>query len=190
MTPDDVISFWVDEVGEKQWYAGGSSLDRTIRDRFAEAWEKVESLVPEWSGTASGALGLLILTDQIPRNMFRDDPRSFATDKLARRIADGAIAAGQDMTISPPVRQFFYLPFMHSEEMGDQSRAIALFEERMPGDNLRHAHLHREVIRRFGRFPWRNDPLGRETTPQERAFLDAGGYAALVAGRVSLADAG
>ena len=190
MTPQQINTFWLDEVGEKHWYKGSSDLDQTIIDRFGAAWQRADSLASEWAGTAEGALATLILTDQFPRNMFRGNARSFATDKLARRVADQAIAAGFDMATPEPARQFFYLPFMHSEEMGDQNRAVILFEERMPGDNLRHAHLHREVIRRFGRFPWRNDPLGRETTPQERAFLDAGGYRALVDGRVSLADAG
>ena len=190
MTPQQINAFWLDEVGEKRWYKGSADLDGTIRDRFGAAWEQADSLAAGWTGTSEGALAALILTDQFPRNMFRGNARSFATDKLARRIATNAIKAGHDMATPEPARQFFYLPFMHSEEMGDQNRAVTLFEDRMPGDNLRHAHLHREVIRRFGRFSWRNDPLGRETTPQERAFLDAGGYRALVDGRVSLADAG
>ena len=190
MTPEDVISFWLDEVGEKGWYQGTPELDQTIRDRFGGAWEKIDTLVAEWPQSRETSLALLILADQFPRNMFRGDARSFATDKLARRIADQAIAKGHDMDTPEPARQFFYLPFMHSEEMGDQNRAVALFEERMPGENLRHAHLHRDVIRHFGRFPWRNDPLGRETTPQERHLLEAGGYAALVKGSVSLAGAG
>lgn len=190
MTPEDVLSFWLDEVGEKGWYDPGPDLDQTIRDKFQDAWEKIEDLVADWPKTRESSLALLILADQFPRNMFRDDARSFATDKLARRIADGAIAEGYDMATPEPARQFFYMPFEHSEEMGDQNRAVSLFEERMPGENLRHARLHRDVIRQFGRFPWRNGPLGRETTPQERALLDAGGYGALVKGSVSLADAG
>ncbi len=190
MTPQQVNAFWLDEVGERRWFNGTPELDQSIRDRFGAAWEQAESLAASWSGSAEGVLALLILTDQFPRNMFRDNALGFATDKLARRIATAAIKVGFDLATPEPGRQFYYTPFMHSEEMGDQTRAVTLFEERMPGDNLRHAHLHREVIRRFGRFPWRNDPLGRETTPQERAFLDAGGYGALVAGRVSLADAG
>ena len=190
MTPQQINAFWLDEVGEQRWFKGSPELDASIRDRFGAAWEQADSLAASWSGTAEGVLALLILTDQLPRNMFRENASSFATDKLSRRIASAAIDAGFDTATSEPARQFFYTPFMQSEEMGDQNRSVALFEERMPGDNLRHAHLHRDVIRRFGRFPWRNDPLGRETTPQERAFLDAGGYAAMVTGRVSLADAG
>ncbi|SDE57540.1 Uncharacterized conserved protein, DUF924 family [Paracoccus isoporae] len=188
MTADDVLTFWLDEIGEKGWYDASDRIDAACRDRFRPAWDEAERLSAEWSGTAKGALAALILTDQFPRNMFRNDARSFATDKLARRTAAKAIEAGFDMETDEPARQFFYMPFMHSEEMGDQNHAVALFEERMPGDNLRHARLHRDVIRRFGRFPWRNEVLGRETTPQERAFLEQGGYGAMVQGRLSLAD--
>ena len=131
-----------------------------------------------------------ILTDQFPRNMFRRDPRAFATDALALRLADAAIAAGHDMATPEPARQFFYLPFEHSESLADQDRAIALFAERMPGENLRHARLHRDAIAAFGRFPWRNAALGRTSTPAEQALLDAGGYGALVSGKVVLADLG
>lgn len=190
MTPEDVISFWLDEVGEAGWYKVSAELDQTIRSRFGASCDKIDDLVAAWPSGRETALALLILADQFPRNMFRGDARSFATDKLARRIADQAITAGHDMATPEPARQFFYMPFEHSEEMGDQNRAVALFEDRMPGENLRHARLHRDVIRHFGRFPWRNDVLGRETTPQERKFLDAGGYGALVSGRVSLADVG
>ncbi|MDO5642838.1 MAG: DUF924 family protein [Paracoccus sp. (in: a-proteobacteria)] len=190
MTPQKIISFWLDEVGEKGWYEPPPGLDDLCRERFRPAWEQIDRLAAEWPDTPDGALALLILADQLPRNMFRDDPRAFATDKLARKLADAAIAAGHDLATPEPARQFFYMPFEHSEDMGDQNRAVALFKERMPGESLRHARLHRDVIRHFGRFPWRNDILGRETTPQERALLQAGGYGALVSGRVSLADLG
>ena len=133
---------------------------------------------------------MLILTDQFPRNMFRDDPRSFATDALARRIADQAITRGFDLAIPEPQRQFFYMPFEHSEHLPDQDRCVELFRERMPGENLRHAHLHREAIAAFGRFPWRNEALGRDHTEDEKKVMEAGGYGALVSGKLSLADLG
>ncbi|WBU57130.1 DUF924 family protein [Paracoccus sediminicola] len=190
VTPQEVNEFWLNEVGPKGWYNATDELDQQCRDRFLPAWERAEALSAEWQGTSEGALAALILTDQLPRNMFRDDARSFATDKLARRIASAALDAGFDLETEEPARQFFYMSFMHSEEMGDQNRAVSLFEERMPGDNIRHARLHRDVIARFGRFPWRNAALGRETTPQERDFLDKGGYGAMVQGRLSLADDG
>jgi uncharacterized protein (DUF924 family) len=128
-----------------------------------------------------GALGLIILTDQFPRNMFRDSPRAFASDARALRIAALAINHAWDLRVAEPMRQFFYLPFMHSEMLTDQDRSVRLFKARMAtGDNLLHARAHREVIRRYGRFPYRNAALGRISTPQEDVFLASGGYGAIV----------
>jgi len=109
--------------------------------------------------------------------MFRDDARSFATEPEARQHAGRAISEGFDLKIPPPLQQFFYLPFMHSEDLADQDHAIVFFTDRLRGtDNLRHARAHRSVIERFGRFPWRNDALNRETTPEEAAYMREGGY--------------
>ncbi|MDS9467254.1 DUF924 family protein [Paracoccus sp. MBLB3053] len=184
--PETITRFWLDDVGEKGWYIRSDELDATIRQRFMPDWEQAASLTPDWEGTPEGALAALILTDQFPRNMFRDDPRAFATDPLALAIADRAIAAGHDLKIAPPARQFFYLPFEHSEDLADQDRAVSLFAEFMPGENLRHAALHRDTIRQFGRFPWRNAALGRQSTPSELKVLEAGGYGALVSGKLLL----
>lgn len=190
-TPEEVNRFWIDETGPALWYAPTPALDAEIRARFGPTWERAEEIAPRWAAQgATGALAALILTDQFPRNMFRGDPRSFATDALARRIADAAIAAGHDLATPEPARQFFYMPFEHSETLADQDRAIALFSERMPGENLRHAQLHRDTIAAFGRFPWRNATLGRDSTAEEQALLEAGGYGALVSGKVKLAEAG
>ena len=186
MTPAEINRFWLVEVGEKGWYEQSDSLDQSIRDRFMATWEQAETLTADWLTTPEGTLAALILTDQFPRNMFRNDPRAFATDALAREIATQAIASGTHLRIAEPQRQFVYLPFEHSEDPVDQDRAVALFAEFMPGENLRHAELHRDAIRKFGRFPWRNAALGRTNTPAEQAILDAGGYAALVNGSVSL----
>lgn len=183
MTPSTVLDFWLHEVGEKGWYVRDDALDVRIRELFLPAWEQSESVARDWAATPRGALAALILTDQFPRNMFRGDARSYATDPLAREIAAEAIARGFDLQTDPPARQFFYLPFMHSEDLDDQSKCIALFAERMPGENLDHARHHDAVIKAFGRFPWRNDDLGRATTPAEQALLDAGGYGAVVSGR-------
>lgn len=186
VTPDEINRFWLEEVGEAGWYARSDALDDTIRRRFRACWDETATLAPAWAATPEGALAALILTDQFPRNMFREDARAFATDALARRLAGAAIAAGQDMAIAPPARQFFYMPFEHSEDLADQNRAVALFRDRMPGDNLRHAELHRDTIARFGRFPWRNAALGRVPTAAEARVMAAGGYAALVSGKLSL----
>lgn len=190
VTPAEVNEFWLNEVGTKGWYIQSDELDATIRDRFLAAWENAETLAPAWAAeNAEGALAALILTDQFPRNMFRGDPRSFATDELSRELARQAIAAGFDKQTPEPQRQFYYLPFEHSEALEDQHLAVALFAERMPGENLRHAQLHRDAVAQFGRFPWRNAALGRKSTADEQALLDAGGYNALVTGKVVLAEA-
>lgn len=186
VTPDDINRFWIEEVGPKGWYERSDALDQQIRDRFLDTWQSAATLAPAWARDPEGALAALILTDQFPRNMFREDPRAFATDDLARGLANEAISAGFDLRIDPPARQFFYLPFEHSEDMADQDRAVELFSEFMPGENLIHARIHRDTIARFGRFPWRNAALGRDPTPAETRVMQAGGYGALVSGKLSL----
>ncbi|MBW6506644.1 MAG: DUF924 domain-containing protein [Rhodobacteraceae bacterium] len=189
MTPETITDYWLTEVGPKGWYNSTPALDADIRARFGAAWQAVQTgAYADWATTAAGALALLILTDQFPRNMFRDDARSFATDALAVQLAEAAIAAGHDLATEPPARQFFYLPFMHAEDDALQARGIALFAERMPGDNLRHARAHAEVIARFGRFPWRNAALGRASSADEEALLAAGGYGAVLREMPAIAD--
>lgn len=184
VTSDDVLSFWLDEIGPEGWYAGGEELDELIRERFLTAYERaMDGALSLWLTYPSGTLAYIILTDQFPRNMFRGSKRAFASDGVARAAAKSAIAKGWDMKIDEPARQFFYLPLMHAECLVDQDRAVRLIATRMPksGDsNLLHAKAHREVIRRFGRFPFRNEALGRETPEAEAAFLEEGGYGATV----------
>jgi uncharacterized protein (DUF924 family) len=176
--PDDVIGFWR-EIGPAGWYSGTTELDDRIRDRFLPLWQAARSgKLDDWADTPEGALALILVLDQFPRNMFRDHADSFATDHQALTEASRAIAAGHDQKIAPPLQQFFYVPFMHSEDLVAQNRGVALFAERMPGENVRHARAHETVIARFGRFPWRNAPLGRTSTREELAYLEAGGYAA------------
>lgn len=185
-TPQEINRFWIDEIGPNGWYTQSDALDQQCRDNFLDLWENAATVTADWRTTPEGALAALILTDQFPRNMFRNDPRAFATDELARTIATDAIAKDFDLRIEEPARQFFYMPFEHSESLADQNRAVELFRERMPGENLLHAELHRDTIAKFGRFPWRNAALGRTSTPEEQALLDAGGYGALVKGTVTL----
>ncbi|UXU75233.1 MULTISPECIES: DUF924 family protein [unclassified Paracoccus (in: a-proteobacteria)] len=187
-TAEQINHFWLVEVGEKGWYERSDTLDAEIRDGFMHTWEQAAYLAPAWARTAEGALAALILTDQFPRNMFRDDPRAFATDPLARDLARQAIDASYHLQIEPPARQFLFMPFEHSEDLADQDLAVDLFTRFMPGENLRHAQLHRDTIARFGRFPWRNAALGRTPTPAENRVMEAGGYGALVSGKLSLAD--
>lgn len=177
---EDVISFWLDEVGAGGWYLGGEDMDQKIRDRFEPLWQEgLEGKLCSWACDPREVLGLIILLDQFPRNMFRNSSKSFATDALARKVTKLAIARRWDMRTPEPARQFFYMPLMHSECLTDQERCVRLMLTRMPengGSNLTHARVHREVIREFGRFPYRNTALNRSSTQPESAFISGGGY--------------
>lgn len=183
-TPQEVLAFWIDEVGPEGWYRSDPDLDEQIRSRFLETWEQAQrGGKTRWLHNAPGVLAYVILNDQFPRNMFRNDGRAFSSDKIALAAAKCAIGKGWDLRIDEPARQFFYLPLMHSESQMDQDRCVRLMLTRMPEGgrgNLLHAKAHREVIRRFGRFPYRNAALSRSDTPPEAAFAQAGGYGALV----------
>ncbi|MCI2398492.1 DUF924 family protein [Aliiroseovarius subalbicans] len=182
--PEDVLNFWLDEVGPDGWYAGGETLDQMVRDRFLDSWkEACDGAYSLWLTHPSGVLAYIILMDQFPRNMFRGEGRAFASDKAALEAAKCAVNKGWDMKIDEPARQFFYLPMMHSESLCDQDRCVRLMLTRMPASgasNLLHAKVHREVIRRFGRFPYRNEALARDTTAPEAAFVAGGGYGAVL----------
>jgi len=183
-TAEQVLVFWLEQSTPDQWYKSDPAFDAKIRERFSTTLQAAsDGTLGSWLTYASGALAYIILTDQFPRNMFRDSGQAFATDNLARAAAKRAIDRKWDMTIDGPARQFFYLPLMHSEVLADQDRAVRLFHTRMPQNgagNHNHARAHRAVIREFGRFPYRNNALGRETTALEQEFLDAGGYAAAI----------
>ncbi len=178
--PDEVLKFWLDDVDQKQWYIQDDDLDRKIVEKFEATWnEAMEGSWGLWLTYPSGALAYIILTDQFPRNMFRDSAKAFSSDKMALAVAKQAIHRGWDLKIDEPARQFFYLPLMHSENLCDQERCIRLMKERMPEtgeSNLIHAKAHREVIRLFGRFPYRNEALDRQMTESEQAYVDEGGY--------------
>ena len=181
--PEDVLRFWFEEVGPEGWYAGGAALDERVRDRFGETWNRSrEGACGVWLSSPRGALAYIVVTDQFPRNMFRGAREAFASDSSALAAAKTSIEKGWDLKVDAPARQFFYLPLMHSESLADQDRCVRLIATRLPGaaDSLLHAKAHREVIRRFGRFPYRNEALGRKTTEAESSFLDSGGYGALV----------
>jgi uncharacterized protein (DUF924 family) len=177
ITPQTIIRFW-SEAGPDKWFKKDSGFDADIRSRFLETHEAAAAgKLADWERSAEGALALLILLDQFPRNMFRNDKRAFATDPMARAITERAIAHGFDKAVDPKLRSFFYLPYEHSEDMADQERGIALYRAANDADGLKWAEIHADIIRRFGRFPHRNAVLDRETTPEERAFLDTGGFA-------------
>lgn len=177
MRPEEVLEFWR-TAGERRWFTRDDAFDAECSSRFLQAHHAAARREFEhWMEKVESALALLILLDQIPRNVFRNSAHAYATDGLARHYARCAIDAGFDSRIEAELRTFFYLPFEHSEDLADQERALALYRN-MPGDNAdRWARIHHDIIRRFGRFPRRNAALGRESTPEEQAFLDGGGFA-------------
>lgn len=176
-SPADILAFWRN-AGPSKWYARNGAFDAEVRRRFPGLWETARAGgLAEWEGTDDGALALVIVLDQFPRNMFRGDRRSFSTDEQALAVAERAIARGADTRIDPDLVEFLYVPFMHSERLADQDRCVELFRTRGRPENLKFAEIHADIIRRFGRFPHRNLLLGRTTSAEEQAFLDAGGFA-------------
>lgn len=171
-----VLRFWRD-AGMAQWFGKSPAFDRELRGRFLGLHEAVgEGELVDWSDSAEGALALLILLDQFPRNAFRGTARMYATDEQAREIARRAVDMGLDEEVPAELRLFFYLPFAHAENMDDQRRSVEL-NRRLGQPWLDHARGHAAIIERFGRFPHRNPLLGRSMTAREQAFLDQGGFA-------------
>jgi uncharacterized protein (DUF924 family) len=178
----DILAFWFEEAGPKHWYAKSDAFDAKIRSRFEQcavdlARQCAQTPHP-WEDNPDSTLALIIALDQFSRNMYRDTPAAFAWDPHAKDIAERMIEKGWDIKIDQNRRAFVYLPFMHAETMEDQNRCVDLIDQRIddPG-NLRHAEAHRALIERFGRFPHRNDILGRQSTSEEIKFLADGGYA-------------
>ena len=184
--PEDVLKFWLDDCRPEQWYVQDDAFDQEIRDQFQETWEGAcEGRHSMWLTYPSGALAYIILMDQFGRNMFRDSSKAFVADRAALSAAKFANEKKWDLRIDEPARQFFYMPLMHSESLCDQERCVRLMCERMPQSReyqLLHARAHREVIRRFGRFPHRNVAMGRKSTAAEQAYMDGGGYGSVVRG--------
>lgn len=174
--PEEVLAFWR-EAGPSRWFRKDTAFDEEFRRRFLAGHEAAaHGELDGWADHAESALALLLLLDQFPRNAFRGTPRMFATDAKARAVARQAIEGGFDELVDMPLRQFFYLPLMHSEQLDDQELCVKLTTPLGP-ESSRFAVDHCEIIRRFGRFPHRNEVLGRETTPEEQRFLDEGGFA-------------
>lgn len=182
--PVEVLDFWIGEIGPEGWYKGDEEIDAEIRDRFGDLWQAASmGGLDHWIDGPAGTLAFLVITDQFSRNIHRGRAEAFATDPAARAAARRAVEEGWDMDVPEPERQFFYLPFEHSEEPEDQALAVDLISTRMPetgAETALHARAHQEIIRRFGRFPFRNAALGRESRAEEVEFMEKGGYAALV----------
>ena len=176
MTGAEVVGFWR-EAGPGRWFAKDAAFDRLFRERCIAAHRcAAQRDLDSWLETPDGTLALLLLTDQFPRNAFRGTAHMYATDPLARHFARQAHRQGHMSAAEPPVRLFFCLPFAHSEDSADQDLSVQLHEA-LGEPWLSHARGHRDIVRRFGRFPHRNGLLGRETTPEEMTFLAAGGFA-------------
>ncbi len=174
--PNDVLGFWRN-AGPEKWFKKVAAFDEAVRLKFEPVHMRAaRGEYDAWAAAPEGALALIILLDQFPRNLYRDTGHAFATDPKARVIARAAIEAAFDRQIEPPLRNFFYLPFEHSEDMADQDYGLALVTEAGIADDLKWAMIHRDIIVRFGRFPHRNAALGRVTTPEEQEFLDEGGF--------------
>ncbi len=176
MQAEEVIHFWRD-AGPKRWFKKSQAFDDMCELGFEEVSEQaVRGELDHWLQSAEGALALVLLLDQMPRNIHRGTRQAYAADAKAREVAGQAIEQGFDSQVDEPLRQFFYTPFMHSEDIADQDRAVDLYQQLEGPEPAKWAEHHRDIIARFGRFPHRNAILGRESTKEEQAWLDAGGF--------------
>ncbi len=174
--PLDVVGFWR-AAGPARWFRADPSFDMLVRMKLGRAHEAAAAgALDRWTGAPLPSLALTLLLDQAPRNMFRGDARAFASDAHARAVSAEARAAGFDRRVPRALRSFFYLPLMHSEDMGDQRLCVELYRAMGDADGERWAVVHADIIQRFGRFPHRNSMLGRRTTTEEKRFLDDGGF--------------
>ncbi len=172
----DIVTFWR-EAGYKHWFGKDDAFDAEIGARFGALQRRASrGEFAEWEATPEGALALVILLDQFSRNLNRGSAAAFENDPRAREVADRALWLGYDRAVDPAMRSFFFLPFMHSENLADQERCVALYAEAGDENGLKYAREHHDIIARFGRFPHRNPALHRTTTPEEQAFLDGGGF--------------
>lgn len=171
-----VLEFWLD-AGPKAWFSKNDAFDAAITEQFGTLHNQAASNeLADWENQAGSALALILVLDQFSRNMFRNDARSFAQDELCLEIAKSSIVKGFVSKVDPSVRQFFYMPLMHSESIIDQRLCVSLFHAANLPENLKFAIVHRDIIERFGQFPHRNSVLGRPTSPAEHTFLNDGGF--------------
>ena len=179
-----VLEFWFEQLTPEQHFRQNDDVDAEIRDRFGSLWERARTGgVDEWLEESQSSLALVIVLDQFPRNMFRGDGRSFASDARALEVTGEAIRRGYDRECPTERRNFFYLPYMHSEVLEEQDRCCHLIESRLGKDgseNLIHAKAHRSIILKFGRFPYRNAALNRQSTAAEVEWMANVGYMAQV----------
>lgn len=171
-----VLEFWLN-AGPKTWFSKDDAFDASIKQQFDALHERAAANeLSGWENEPDSSLALILVLDQFSRNLFRNDARAFAQDALCLKISKSALSREFDTKVDPQVRQFFYMPLMHSESILDQRHCVSLFHAANMPDNLKYAILHRDIIERFGHFPHRNSVLGRPTSPAERSFLDGGGF--------------
>ena len=177
----EVVTFWLAQ-SEKVWFSPDPAFDAEVLSRFAELVERAKSgTLDDWADSPEGALALVLLLDQMTRNIYRDSPEMYAADGKALDVAKRAIARGFDQELPKDKRRWLYMPFMHSENLADQKRSVELFAASELSESLPFAVEHADIVRRFGRFPHRNAILGRQTTPEEAAFLAGGGFSGVSA---------
>ncbi len=171
---DEILDFWFSEPASKRWFNSTPEFDQELCDRFMHTYEAARAdQLDNWQESASGALALVIILDQFPLNMFRNQPQSFATEACSREVARTAIDKGFDQQFTDAQKAFLYMPLMHSEELADQERSVELYEKAGLTNNIRFAKHHRDIVKRFGRFPHRNAILGRESSKQELEYLNS-----------------
>jgi len=174
MSPEDVLDFWFAPECKSCWFNATSAMDEMIRSRFESLWMAAQNEeLQEWKASAEGCLALVIVLDQLPLNMYRGKAESFMTESLARDISQHAIQQGFEKNMSEEQKLFLFLPFMHSENIEDQHTSVALFEQAGMMDSVRWAKHHQDIVQRFGRFPHRNNILGRENSSDEEAYLQS-----------------
>ena len=173
-SPEELVDYWFSDDVAKHWFNSTKAFDDQLREKYLRVYEQAShGHLDHWRDTPLGSLALIILFDQIPLNIFRGQPRSFATEEHARRVASIAIKHAYDQQLSDKQKAFMYLPFMHSENLQDQNLSVELFEKAGLKENLRFARHHRSIIERFGRFPHRNAILNRKSTAEEITYLDS-----------------
>jgi uncharacterized protein (DUF924 family) len=170
----EILDFWFSDEVRKLWFNSTPEFDALLRERFEAIWTRAScGELDDWLQSAAGCLALIIVLDQFPLNMFRGQAQSFASEAQSREVAQVAIDKGFDQDLDLRSRAFLYMPFMHSEELVDQQRALQLFAQPGLEDNLRFARHHHDIVRKLGRFPHRNKALGRESSEAEIEYLNS-----------------
>jgi uncharacterized protein (DUF924 family) len=170
--PQDILEFWFSDAVRPRHFRSTAEFDQQLKERYLAVWQRAKSgQLDEWLSSREGCLALVIILDQFPLNMFRDQPEGYSTEQQSRDVARHAIRTGFDEQLPVDQRAFLYLPFMHSEALFDQDYSVALFEKAGMQESLKWAKHHRQIVRQFGRFPHRNAVLGRQSSQAELAYL-------------------